>query len=562
MKNVFKLFPSLKKKSKYLILFSICVSIIELFSIALLIPLLSVLLESDYVGFSFLDQFNFSFKDKNDGFVYLSTGILIFFLIKNILSYLLKKYIYKYCFLEQKKLRLRLFNFYLFSPYEKIILSDYSKKFSILTELTRISTESFLIYFVEFFSNILIAFAIFGFLLSYNFQFTVFISILFLISSFFLKKMIFNKIYSLGMKNTLAYKGIVKFSETGINAIKELKVYLKEGLLSDEMKKTSDDFSKSQVKFLLIQNLPKYIIEIIIISGILSLGFYILTQEHQINKVIITMGVYVFISLRMAPLVNQILSCYSNISRSKYAVDTLIDEINFFESLGNNIYLREDSRIDFSNELEIKNFNFKYGEKIIFKEANFKIKFGETVALHGDSGSGKTTLIYLLLGFLKLNGEVSVDKKNFKVDYLNIINSVSYIPQEPYMLNDSIINNILFGSRYNSFLLDRALKESNLKSLVSDFKDGLKTIVGHEGNNISGGQKQRISIARAIYNNKKFIILDEPNTFLDSKSKQVLLDTLKKIKGKCTILIVSHDDIFDNFCDRIYYLKNKKLVEN
>ncbi len=129
------------------------------------------------------------------------------------------------------------------------------------------------------------------------------------------------------------------------------------------------------------------------------------------------------------------------------------------------------------------------------------------------------------------------------------------------MLNDSIRNNILFGSEYNLFLENKALKESNLYSLIDNFKDGLETIVGHSGNNISGGQKQRISIARAIYNNKNFIILDEPSTFLDSKSKTVLFDTLKKIKGKSTILIISHDDIFDNFCDRIYYLRDKKLVE-
>jgi len=90
--------------------------------------------------------------------------------------------------MEQKKLRLKIFNFYLFSSYEKIILSDYAKKFSILTELTKVSTESYLIYFIEFFSNTLIACAIFGFLLSYNFQFTILLSIIFLISFFFLKK--------------------------------------------------------------------------------------------------------------------------------------------------------------------------------------------------------------------------------------------------------------------------------------------------------------------------------------------------------------------------------------
>ena len=102
-------------------------------------------------------------------------------------------------------------------------------------------------------------------MLYYNLKFTIFLTIIFLISFFFLKKTVFKKIYALGKQNNLAFQNIVKFAETAINAIKELKVYLKEHLLQKEMETSSNEFSKSQINFLLIQNLPKYIIEIIII---------------------------------------------------------------------------------------------------------------------------------------------------------------------------------------------------------------------------------------------------------------------------------------------------------
>jgi ABC-type multidrug transport system fused ATPase/permease subunit len=563
MYNSFKLFPSLKKKSKYLVILSIGVSILELFSIALIIPLLSLLLDSNFNDNFFLNKFNFTLKDKNLGFIYLSAIVIFFFIVKNIFSYFFKKYIYKYCFNEQKNLRLKIFNLYLFSPYEKIILSNQSKKFSMLTELTRVSTENFLIYFIEFFSNILIGLIIFLFLLYYNFKFTIFLTIIFLISVFFLKKTVFKKIYALGKQNNLAFQNIVKFAETAINAIKELKVYLKEHLLQKEMEISSNEFSKSQINFLLIQNLPKYIIEIIIIFGILFVGSYIFIVEENITKVLITLGVYVFVSLRLAPLLNQILTCYANITNSRYSIETLLDEIDFFQSIKNNKNFQLPLEINFSKKIQINNLNFYYKNKKIFSNSDFNISKGETVILHGDSGSGKTTFVYLLLGFLRLNSKVNIDDKEYdNIKYLNLISSVSYIPQEPYMLNDTIRKNILFGSSFDEKKEQSALNDSNLSNLIKDFEDGLNTVIGDRGNKISGGQKQRISIARALYNNKNLIILDEPSTFLDKSSKDVLIETIKKLKKKYTILIITHEDIFDELADRIYTIKDHKFIEN
>ena len=215
------------------------------------------------------------------------------------------------------------------------------------------------------------------------------------------------------------------------------------------------------------------------------------------------------------------------------------------------------------NKIEFNNINFYYTpENQILKNCSFKIDKNDFVLLVGESGSGKSTLIDILMGFQKpIEGGVFVDGKNLeKININSYRNIVGYVPQEPFLFNTSIIENIKLAK--NNLQLEEikdVLKITNCNEFISKFKYGLDTIVGEKGTNLSGGQRQRLALARALVRNPEILILDEPTNSLDAHSSNLIYSTLKNISKKMTIILISHQTLNDANFDKIFYLRNKKF---
>ena len=132
------------------------------------------------------------------------------------------------------------------------------------------------------------------------------------------------------------------------------------------------------------------------------------------------------------------------------------------------------------------------------------------------------------------------------------------------MIDDTIERNITFGrdnGKINHKALKHALEKAQLKDFIKGLPQGLKTKVGERGVQISGGQKHRLGIARALYNDPEIIILDEATSSLDNKTEEALMEAIYSLKKKKTIIIVAHRMSTLTKCDRIFEIKNKKLIE-
>jgi ABC-type bacteriocin/lantibiotic exporter with double-glycine peptidase domain len=204
--------------------------------------------------------------------------------------------------------------------------------------------------------------------------------------------------------------------------------------------------------------------------------------------------------------------------------------------------------------LSLENLNFRYdNKKEIISNLNIKISFGKFLGISGDSGSGKTTLLSIILGLLK------PDKGNIVVDDISIFDNVSdwqnqiaYVPQNLYLIDDTIQNNIVLGSLENNInfdLLKKSIDIACLKKLINELPEGLKTNIGEKGINLSGGQRQRIGIARAIYRQPQLLLLDEFTNALDKELEQKILNNIYELKNTVTGIIVSHDYSVIKKCD-------------
>lgn len=200
--------------------------------------------------------------------------------------------------------------------------------------------------------------------------------------------------------------------------------------------------------------------------------------------------------------------------------------------------------------ISLKNISLKYNDKFVFKNLNLEFKGGEITGLMGKIGSGKTSLLKILTGIINYQGEIYIDGQNMaQSSYVSIVRNIAYIPQHPKLFNKSVLYNVAYGTNKTESEIISLLDSLDLVKVFDTFPDKLNTIVGKEGGKLSGGQKQFVALTRAIVQNKKIILLDEPTSSLDDNSKRVLISVLKKIKNK-TIIISTHDrqliPIFNN----------------
>ena len=221
--------------------------------------------------------------------------------------------------------------------------------------------------------------------------------------------------------------------------------------------------------------------------------------------------------------------------------------------------------ISFTKNLELKNIYYAYPESNInvLKDINLTINKGDLIGIIGKSGGGKTTLVDVILGLLHpTSGSLYIDNKLIDSRTKNWRNLFGYVQQDDFLIDDSLKNNIALGVKEDNIKqqdLLFAIRSANLESFIESLPNKINTNVGEKGIKISGGQRQRIAIARALYFKPSILILDEATSALDSKTEVEVMDAINSLKGKSTIIMISHRASTLLKCNMIYELKDSGL---
>jgi ABC-type multidrug transport system fused ATPase/permease subunit len=189
------------------------------------------------------------------------------------------------------------------------------------------------------------------------------------------------------------------------------------------------------------------------------------------------------------------------------------------------------------------------------------------VGIIGRSGAGKSTLVDIILGLIDPNsGEIKIDDKKINNNERMLWQKqIGYVPQNIYLLDDTIKNNIIFGieeQKIDEKLLTDVIEISQLEKFISTLPNGINTQVGNRGAKLSGGERQRIGIARALYNQPKIMIFDEATSSLDIDNENKILDEIYQNKKNKTLIIVSHRNNTVKYCDSIYVMEDGKVIDN
>ena len=565
-KNIFKLIfaSEFKKISVVLILMWFFFSILELIGIATIPLILSVFLDNNQIyQIPFLHNFYDNFEIQNDQKYLTKFFILIIFVffVKNtffIFLVFVESKIYKNISLNIKK---KIFKHYFdlsFEEHLKQNSSDIIRKITLDTS----NAVTYLISFLSLISQIILFLVIISFLFYNNFLAT------FLVLSFFIS--VFSIIYlfsnhrlvRIGKEKQLKAGEILKLITEGIHSIKEVILYNRKSFLYSIFSNKQGLLQDKIFKITILKRIPKSIYEFMSVVAI-SLMMLFLIKYTSIEDSLIFVSLFVISLIRLLPAVSLCTLNVSNMKATEYSFQLIYEKLNLLE----NEFFYDSNNIKsiFNEKIDFKNVKYSYDNKEVFDNLNFSIAKNSIVGIYGESGSGKSTLVNLLCGLLSSkNGEILIDNKNIN-EIKNLWQSnIGYIPQDVYILDDTIRNNIIFNDKKENLNsqkeLDKIINISELDTLIKSLDDGLDTKVGDRGMNISGGQRQRIAIARALYRNPDLIIFDEATNSLDEKTEKNLLESIYSIKKK-TLVIISHNIKTLNECDKIYKIEDKSIKE-
>lgn len=342
----------------------------------------------------------------------------------------------------------------------------------------------------------------------------------------------------------------VKCLNQGLGAIKETKVMCKERHFLEEFAKTYQQYGEANRKYLFINQLPRMIIETLVVSGLLLMIIAKLAMGNAPEDIVPLLGVLALAAFRLMPSANRIVNLFNGIKFNQPLFYELYPELMDIKERaeGNkeSYYLSTQPKLRFQDSIEVENLSFAYpeGKEDVLRDVSFRISKGDFAGIVGPSGAGKTTFVDILLGLLRpSSGTIKVDGADIFANIRSWQANLAYVPQSIYLIDGSIRENIALGvaaENIDDSLVAKTLHMAELQDFVSDLPDGIETRVGERGVKLSGGQRQRIGIARALYQQPEVLILDEATSALDNDTEKSITDTILKLKGQITIIAIAH----------------------
>ena len=543
---------------------SVFVGVIDGFGLTMFLPLLQQINNGRIGNPEELGNLSFILEVIKSSGVNLTLAtvlvfMIVFFVLKGFAKYLLD--IYRVV-LEQrfiKTLRLELLDNLNKINFEEFTKTDVGRIQNTMSgEVDRVSF-SYRAYFIVY-ENAIMVIVYIGFAFLADTKFALLVTLGGILTNF-LYKGIYKKTIGASQKltdETNIYQGRI------IQHINNFKYLRSTGLVeivSFRLREVINriEISKRNIGFLsAIMTAAREPLLIIIIVSVISFQIYVL--EGNMGAILISLLFFYRALQSLSSLQND----WNRFLAVLGSLHNMIDFQNFLRS--NKKDISSYDSIGIVNNLQLKNVSFCYGETPILKDINFEIVKNSSIAFVGESGSGKTTLINIICGLLTpQSGGLFVNDTNLQE--LNISSyqrRIGYITQEPVIFNDSIFNNVTLwaeSSQNNIDKFNEAIFKAHLYDFINELPNGLNTELGNNGINISGGQKQRISIARELFKDIDILIMDEATSALDSETERIIQDSIQKLQGNLTILIVAHRLFTIKNVDKVVFM-NKGIVQD
>jgi len=495
--------------------------------------------------------------EKIDLVVLCSVAILVVFIIKHFIFFFTNYIEIKIIKKISLNIKEKIYKFYLSKNYENFINNNKSDLINTIAS----QTSSFMGYMHNVFliiKELILISIIFTGIVIIDWKVILSLTFILFLLTFSFVKFFKKKLNNLGEKARTLQEAEIKHLDETYQSFKLIKLANKENFFLNLLNAINKKKNYYEISHFLIGKIPKIFLEIIVIFLFIGTVLIFISKDPNNGTSFGTITFFAFAIIRIMPAFISLNNAYTGLAFFRSPFEIIYKMISNISPT--QIKLSQNEFNQNLNEIEVNNLHFSYinPKKTILKNINFKIKRGDILGIIGPSGSGKSTLLHLILGLLNpTKGKILFDKIEAEKNLNYKKNKISYIPQDDFILNATLKENIAFGEKN---IDQNKVKDSLSLSNLSDLSDNVQINVGESGSKFSHGQKQRISLARAHYADNQLLILDESLNALDKENESSLLKKITQLKNKILIFVAHRTETL-RFCNKLLIIKDGEIVD-
>jgi len=564
--------PQEKIEGAFLLAAMVLGASFEAVSIGVVIPFIAVLKEPallakiPYIQ-PVLSKLNIT--EPRDLFFLLGPALIVLFAVKTGYLISLYRWLFRYAMKKEGNLARQLLTGYLNAPYTLHLQRNTAELIGVITRSVEEFSSGFLVNLLTVLGELLVIAGVTSLLLFVEPLATLGALVVLAVPTALVYRMTRHRLGEAGRVAEQSWSSMVKWAEQSLRSVKETTLTGRRSFLIDQHSYQVRHFTESLRSLSFFSAFPRFVIDTLAVTAMVAIAAILLRGGRDLQSILPLLGMFALAAVRLIPSTGRMSSSLAQVRYRYASTEVIYRELVALRQRPSEPFAGSAEEpvtpIPFRRALAIEHVSYSYptNNRPAIDDVSLEIPQGHWVAFIGPTGAGKTTLVDLILGLLvPKSGNVLVDGRDLHDNLSGWQRNVGYVPQTVYLIDDSVRRNVAFGVPEQEIDDERvwqALREAQVDRVVRALPGELSALVGQEGGRLSGGERQRLGIARALYGDPAVLVIDEATANLDPGTEAAIVEVIGQLRGKKTIIVITHRPAFVRNCDCIYMLAQGRL---